>query len=100
MKCALGTNQMSLGDQVTSPTYLQRNRYCTCKWGGGHAHTTYEHHTKSELSDHLGPSHVPAEEDVVLASGPDPKQDSGGHLPSGTDPHICLHTKSELSMTI
>ena len=34
---------------------------------------------------HLGHPHVPAQEDVALASGPEPKRVGGGHVHSSPD---------------
>ena len=41
----------------------------------------------------LGPSHVPAQEDVALTSGPEPKGVGVGHVHSSPDGHLSLHTK-------
>ena len=49
---------------------------------------------------YLGHPHVPALEDVALASGPEPKGVGGGHVPSSPDGHLSPHTKFELSRTI
>ena len=40
-----------------------------------------------------GHPHVPAEEDVALASGPEPKGVGGGHVHCTPDGHLSLHTK-------
>ena len=48
-------------------------------------------HTPSFSS--LGHPHVLAQEDVALASGPEPKGNGGGHVHSSPDSHLSLHTK-------
>ena len=42
---------------------------------------------------YLGHSHVPAQEDVALASSPEPKGVSGEHVPSSPDGHLSPYTK-------
>ena len=42
---------------------------------------------------YLGHSHVPAQEDVALASSPEPKGVSGEHVHSNPNGHLSLHTK-------
>ena len=37
---------------------------------------------------------------MLLSSGPEPKVVGGGHVHSGPDGHLSLHTKFELSRTI
>ena len=42
---------------------------------------------------YLGHSHVPTEEDVTLASGPEHKGVGERHVHSSPDGHLSLHTK-------
>ena len=42
---------------------------------------------------YLGHPHVPALEDVALASGPEPKGVGREHVHSNPDGHLSLHTK-------
>ena len=42
---------------------------------------------------YLGHPHVPAQEDVALASGPEPKGVGWEHVHSNPDGHLSLHTK-------
>ena len=50
--------------------------------------------------DHLGHSQVPSQADIALASGTGPKGVGVVHVHRGSDSHLSLHTKFELSWII